>query len=112
MRAPIAKTILWESVVSKGNILKIVIPSAKAAGFGIPQFVGRVKVFAKLIDHHATKEEKNRFKMAKIMFSAELLGQLDEQYQQWKSWPDGLTAVAFATAESSHLANNFVSTLN
>lgn len=111
MRAPIAKTILWERVMSKGNILKIVIPSAKAAGFGTPQFVGRVKVFGKLLDDHATKEEKTRFKMAKIMFSAELLGPLHEQYQQWKSSPDGLTA-AFATAESSQLANNFVSTLN
>ena len=79
MRALIAKTILWEQVMSKGNILKIVIPSAKAAGFGTPQFVGRVKVFGKLIDHHATKEEKTTFKMAKIIFSAELLGQLNEQ---------------------------------
>ena len=112
MRALIAKTILWEQAMSKGNILKIVIPLANAAKFGTPQFAGRVKVFGKLIDHHATEEEKTRFKMAKIMFSAELLGQLDEQYQQWKSWPDGLTAVAFATAESSPLANNFVSTLN
>ena len=49
------------------------------------------------------------FKKAKTMFSAEELGQLDEQYQEWKSSSDGITAVAFAAAELNQLANNFVS---
>ena len=98
-----------EAVTEHLVVEEVVIPSVKAAEFGTPQFAGRVKVFGELIDHHATEEEKTMFKMAKIMFSAEELGQLDEQYEQWKSSPDGLTAVAFATAESNQLVNNYLS---
>ncbi len=98
-----------EAVTEHKTVEEVVIPSVKAAEFGTPQFAGRVKVFGELIDHHATEEEKTMFKMAKTMFSAEELGQLDEQYEQWKSSPDGLTAVAFATAEMNQSANNYLS---
>ena len=97
-----------EAVTEHMVVEEVVIPSVKAADAGTPQFAGRVKVFGELIDHHATEEEKTMFKMAKTMFSAEELGQLDQQYEEWKSSPEGVTAVAYATAELNLLANNFL----
>ena len=87
---------------------EVVISSVKAAEIGTPQFAGRVKVFGELVDHQAKEEEKIMFKMAKTMFSAEELGQLDQQYEEWKSSPEGVAAVTVATAEFNVLANNFL----
>jgi hemerythrin-like domain-containing protein len=61
-----------------------VIPEVHAADPGTPEFAGRVKVFGEFIDHHAKEEEKTMFKMARELFSAEELADLDEQYEAWK----------------------------
>lgn len=87
---------------------EVVIPSVKAAEIGTPQFAGRVKVFGELIDHHSKEEEKTVFKMAKTMFFAEELAQLNQQYEEWKSSPEAVTAVTYAAAELNLLANNFL----
>ena len=94
-----------EALSEHAAVEETAIPRVKAAEFGTPQFAGRVKVFGELIDHHATEEEKTMFKMAKAMFSAEELAQLDEQYQAWKVSPEGLKAVAAAKAECERLAS-------
>ncbi|QSX78905.1 hemerythrin domain-containing protein [Agrilutibacter solisilvae] len=61
-----------------------VIPDVHAADPGTPEFAGRVKVFGEFIDHHAKEEEKTMFAMARKMFSAEELADLDERYENWK----------------------------
>ena len=94
-----------EAVTEHAAVEETTIPRIKAAEFATPQFAGRVKVFGELIDHHASEEEKTRFKMAKGMFSAEELAELDEQYQHWKTSPEGLKVVADAKAESDRIAN-------
>ena len=61
-----------------------VIPEIHAADPDTPEFAGRVKVFGEFIDHHAKEEEKTMFKMARELFSAGELAELDEQYEEWK----------------------------
>lgn len=64
---------------------KTVIPDVHAADITTPQFAGRVKVFGELIDHHATDEEKEMFAMARKLFTAQELAELDEAYEEWKA---------------------------
>jgi hemerythrin-like domain-containing protein len=65
-----------------------VIPEVHAADPGTPEFAGRSKVFGEFIDHHAKEEEKTMFKMARELFTAQELAQLDEDYEGWKASPD------------------------
>ncbi len=65
-----------------------VIPEVHAADVETPEFAGRVKVFGEFIDHHAKEEEKTMFKMARELFTAQELAQLDEDYEGWKASPD------------------------
>ena len=79
-----------------------VIPDVNAADVETPEFAGRVKVFGEFVDHHAKEEEKTMFKMAREMFSAEELAQLDEQYEEWKASPDSSKVL---TAEKAKAAS-------
>lgn len=90
-----------EAYLEHGAVEKTVIPEVKASDVGTPEFAGRAKVFAELVDHHAKEEEKTMFRMAREMFSAEELEQLDVAYAQWKQSPAGETAVAAAEAKTS-----------
>lgn len=74
-----------EAVAEHRAVEETVIPDVHAADVTTPEFAGRVKVFGELIDHHASEEEKTMFKMARELFSAEELAQLDEDYEQWKA---------------------------
>jgi len=76
-----------------------VIPDVLKSDPTTPEFAGRSKVFGELIDHHATEEEDTMFKMAKKVFSAEELVQLDADYKAWKASAEGRAAVEQAMAE-------------
>ena len=72
-----------------------VIPEVHAADVETPEFAGRVKVFGEFIDHHAKEEEKTMFKMARELFSADELAQMDEDYEAWKA-SDSAANLVFA----------------
>jgi len=76
-----------------------VIPDVLKSERTTPEFAGRVKVFGELIDHHATEEEDTMFKMARKVFSAEELAQLDEDYTGWKASAQGKQIVEKAMKE-------------
>lgn len=70
-----------------------VIPDVLKTEVTTPEFAGRSKVFGELVKHHADEEEKTMFKMAKEVFSADELAQLDADYKAWKASPSGVAAV-------------------
>ncbi len=76
-----------------------VIPDVLKSERTTPEFAGRVKVFGELIDHHATEEEDTMFKMARKVFSAEELAQLDDKYNAWKASAQGKQIVEKAMKE-------------
>lgn len=76
-----------------------VIPDVLKSERTTPEFAGRTKVFGEFVDHHATEEEDTMFKMARKVFSAAELAQLDEDYKAWKASDDGKRAVAQAMQE-------------
>jgi hemerythrin-like domain-containing protein len=76
-----------------------VIPDVLASGRTTPEFAGRAKVFGELIDHHASEEESTMFKMARKVFDADELAQLDENYSAWKASAEGKRAVSGAMKE-------------
>ena len=61
-----------------------VLPDLKACDPTSRQFAGSAKVMGEQIDHHAREEETEMFAVARQLFSAEELAELDEQYEQWK----------------------------
>lgn len=95
-----------EAVAEHSAVEQTTIPMVKAADTGTPQFAGRVKVFGEMIDHHASEEETTMFKMAKKMFSTEELAGFDEQYEAWKSSPEGRQAVDDAKADAERMAQS------
>ena len=76
-----------------------VIPDVLKSERTTPEFAGRTKVFGEFVDHHATEEEDTMFKMARKVFSADELSQLDEDYTAWKASDAGQRAVAQAMQE-------------
>ena len=74
----------------------LVIPDVLKSERTTPEFAGRVKVFGELIDHHATEEEDTMFKMARKVFSADELAQLDDDYTAWKASAQGKQIVETA----------------
>lgn len=90
-----------EALAEHHAVENSVIPEVHAADPGTPEFAGRTKVFGEFIDHHAKEEEKTMFKMAREMFSAEELGQFDEQYEQWKQSDAASSLVAAEKAKAS-----------
>lgn len=80
-----------------------VIPDVLKSERTTPEFAGRAKVFGELIDHHATEEEQTMFKMARKVFSADELAQLDEDYAAWKASAEGKSVVKKALAEFATL---------
>lgn len=76
-----------------------VIPDVLKSERTTPEFAGRAKVFGELIDHHASEEESTMFKMARKVFSADELAQLDGDYSAWKSSAEGKRAVSAAMQE-------------
>lgn len=89
-----------EAVEEHRAVEKTVMPDVHAAETDTPEFAGRVKVFAEMIDHHAKEEEKTMFKMARQLFTAEERAQLDEDYEAWKQSDAAATAVAAAKAKT------------
>jgi hemerythrin-like domain-containing protein len=89
-----------EAVEEHRAVEQTVMPDVHAADVETPEFAGRVKVFAEMIDHHAKEEEKTMFKMARELFSAEERAQLDEDYEAWKQSDAGASAVAAARAKT------------
>lgn len=85
-----------EALLEHAAVEETVIPNVKASEATTPEFAGRVKVFGEMIDHHAKEEETTIFRMARAMFSAQELGQLDEAYEAWKASPAAANAVAGA----------------
>ncbi len=83
-----------EAVLEHHAVEKVVMPEVHAAAVDSPQFAGRVKVFGELIDHHAREEESTMFKLARSLFNADELAELDEQYEEWKQ--SGAASVAIA----------------
>jgi hemerythrin-like domain-containing protein len=90
-----------EAVAEHRAVEMRVIPDVLDADVKTPAFAGRAKVFGEFIDHHAKEEEKTMFKMARDVFSAEELAQLDADYKTWKASPQGNSAVNQAIAEFS-----------
>lgn len=74
-----------EAVQEHRAVEETVIPDVHSVDVTTPAFAAPVKVFGEFIDHHAKEEEKTMFKMARELFSAEELAQLDEDYDRWKA---------------------------
>ena len=89
-----------EAVEEHRAVEQTVMPDVHAADVETPEFAGRVKVFAEMIDHHAKEEEKTMFKMARELFTAEERAQLDEDYEGWKQSGVGAAAVSAAKAKT------------
>jgi|SRR5690606_28022631 len=89
-----------EAVEEHRAVEKTVIPDVHAADIGTPQFAGRVKVFGELIDHHATDEEEEMFVMARKLFTAQELAELDEAYEEWKTSSASSVVSAMAAAKT------------
>ena len=89
-----------EALLEHKSVENVVIPSVKEADVTTPEFAGRAKVFGEQIEHHAKEEEKTMFKMAREMFSAEELADLDVAYEEWKASPAAAAAVAGAEAKA------------
>ena len=89
-----------EAVEEHRAVEQTVMPDVHAADMDSPEFAGRVKVFAEMIDHHAKEEEKTMFKMARELFTAEERASLDEDYEAWKQSEDGANLVAAAKAKT------------
>ena len=78
-----------------------VLPDLQAAAPDSVEFAGRAKVLGEFVDHHATEEENTMFAMARKMFDAEELAQMDAQYNKWKSSPAAEEAIQSAMAEAA-----------
>ena len=89
-----------EAVEEHRAVEQTVMPDVHAVATDTPEFAGRVKVFAEMIDHHAKEEEKTLFRMARELFSAEERARLDEEYAAWKRSAAADTAVAAARAKT------------
>ncbi len=83
-----------EALLEHHAVEQVVMPEVHAAEVDTPQFAGRVKVFGELIDHHAKEEETTMFKMARKLFSANELAELDERYEEWKQSAGSTLAIA------------------
>lgn len=90
-----------EALEEHRAVEQTVMPDVHAVATDTPEFAGRVKVFAEMIDHHAKEEEKTMFRMAREMFSAEERASLDEDYETWKRSAAADTAIAAARAKTS-----------
>ncbi|MDH5823959.1 hemerythrin domain-containing protein [Luteimonas sp. RD2P54] len=62
-----------------------VLPDLHASPPDSRQFAGSMKVLSEFIDHHAREEEREMFKSARQLFSAQELAEFDAQYEQWKA---------------------------
>ena len=89
-----------EAVEEHRAVEKTVIPDVHAADITTPQFAGRVKVFGELIDHHAKDEEEEMFAMARTLFTAQELAELDEAYEEWKASSASTVVSAMAAAKT------------
>lgn len=61
-----------------------VLPDLHAASPTTRQFAGSVKVLSEFIGDHAREEEREMFKAARKLFTAQELAEFDEQYEAWK----------------------------
>ena len=89
-----------EALAEHHAVENSVIPEVHAADVNTPEFAGRTKVFGEFVDHHAKEEEKTMFKMARELFSADELAQLDEDYATWKNSPAAENALAAEKAKA------------
>ncbi|UHQ18865.1 hemerythrin domain-containing protein [Lysobacter sp. KIS68-7] len=94
---------LAEAVSEHHAVEHSVIPEVHAANPDTPEFAGRSKVLGEFVDHHAKEEEKTMFRMAREMFSADELAQLDEQYEEWKASPDAEKLLVAEKAKAASL---------
>jgi hypothetical protein len=90
-----------EALAEHHAVENSVIPEVHQAEPGTPEFAGRTKVFGEFVDHHATEEEKTMFKMAREMFDATELAQMDEDYASWKASPDAEKLVIAEKAKAA-----------
>lgn len=89
-----------EAVEEHRAVEQTVMPDVNAADVGTPEFAGRVKVFAEMVDHHAKEEEKTMFKMVRELFSMEERARLDEEYEAWKHSDAAASVMAGAKAKT------------
>ena len=89
-----------EAVEEHRAVESTVMPDVHASPVDTQEFAGRAKVFGEMIEHHAKEEERNMFKMAREMFSAEERAQLDEQYESWKRSSASDAAISAAKAKT------------
>ncbi|HUH90636.1 MAG TPA: hemerythrin domain-containing protein [Lysobacter sp.] len=89
-----------EAVEEHRAVEQTVMPDVHAADVETPEFAGRVKVFAEMVDHHAKEEEKTMFKMARELFSTEERARLDEEYEAWKHSGAAASVMADAKAKT------------
>lgn len=76
-----------EAVEEHRIVEKLVVPDVKGADPGSREFAGNAKVFADLIDHHATEEETTMFDEARRLFSEEERTRMAQEYAEWKESP-------------------------
>ena len=78
-----------------------VLPDLEAASPTSTEFAGRASVLGELVKHHAEEEEKTMFGMARKLFSAAELADLDARYAEWKASPQLDEALAEAAAKAA-----------
>lgn len=77
-----------EAVQEHRAVELTVLPDLKTKPTDSVDFAGSARVLGEFVDHHAKEEEKTMFAMAKKLFTAAELSDLDEQYEAWKASPD------------------------
>jgi hemerythrin-like domain-containing protein len=93
--------VIAEAYAEHHAVENSVIPDVHEAEPGTPEFAGRLKVFGELVKHHAKEEEGTMFRMARELFSAEELAQLDEDYAAWKAAPDTQQVIVSEKAKAA-----------
>jgi hemerythrin-like domain-containing protein len=96
-RASHEQKLIYAKAIQEHRAVELaVLPDIHAADVDSRQFAGSVQVCGEMIRHHAHEEETRMFDIARQLFSAEELSELDAMYARWKesSGADAITSYA------------------